>query len=148
MEPRPKTPVLDRQGRRLFVSMVIAGYMVTFVFNAILERRIPIEELFLGILLGVIYLVLGLNDHVVFNRLPAGWASLLFFSVQCSLVFGIGFLLGIGNLVMGLPLVVFAVERLTPPDTDTSVVPPTARSTVAYPAVPAATSAAPRTSLA
>ena len=114
MEPRPKTPVLDRQGRRLFVSRVIVGYIVTFVFNAILERRIPTEELFLGILLGVIYLVLGLNDHVVFNRLPSGWAGLLFFSVQYSLVFGIGFLLGIGNLVMGLPLVVFAVERLKP----------------------------------
>jgi signal transduction histidine kinase len=114
MEPRPRTSVLDKQGRLIFVCMVIAGYLVTFAFNAILERRIPIEELFLGILLGVIYLVLGLNDHVVFNRLPPGWAGLLFFSVQCSLVFGIGFLLGIGNLVMGFPLVGFAVERLKP----------------------------------
>jgi signal transduction histidine kinase len=114
MEPRPRPPTLDRQGRLLFVSMVIVGYMVTFVFNAILERRIPIEELFLGILLGVIYLLLGLNDQVVFDRLPSGWAGLLFFSVQCSLVFGIGFLLGIGNLVMGFPLVGFAVERLKP----------------------------------
>jgi signal transduction histidine kinase len=94
--------------------MVILGYIVTFAFNAILQKRIPIEELFLGILLGVIYLLLGLNERVVFDRLPAGWAGLLFFSVQCSLVFGIGLLLGIGSFVMGMPLVVSAVERLKP----------------------------------
>jgi signal transduction histidine kinase len=114
IEPRPKTSVLDRQGRLLFALMVILGYIVTFVFNAILERRIPIQELFLGILLGVIYLLLGLNDHVVFDRLPAGWAGLLFFSVQCSLLFGIGLLLGIGSFVMGMPLVGFVVDRLKP----------------------------------
>jgi signal transduction histidine kinase len=94
--------------------MVIVGYIVTFAFLAILERRIPIEELVWGILFGVIYTLLGLFDRVIFDRLPAGWAGLLFFSVQCSLVFGIGFLLGIGNFVMGLPLVGFAVERLKP----------------------------------
>ena len=114
MEPRPKTPILDRQGRLLFAVMVILGYIVTFAFNAILQKRIPIEELFLGILLGVIYLLLGLNERVVFDRLPAGWAGLLFFSVQCSLVFGIGYLLGIGNFVLGLPLVGFAADRLKP----------------------------------
>jgi signal transduction histidine kinase len=114
MEPRPKTPLMDRQARLLFALMVILGYIVTFAFNAILERRIPAQELFLGILLGVIYLLLGLNDHVIFDRLPAGWAGLLFFSVQCSLLFGIGFLLGVGSFVMGMPLVGFVVERLRP----------------------------------
>jgi signal transduction histidine kinase len=95
--------------------MVIVGYVVTFAFNAILPRRFTAEEHFWGILLGVIYLAVGLNERVIFDRLPAGWADLLFFSVQCSLVFGIGMLLGHGgNVLIGVPLVVSAVERLKP----------------------------------
>jgi signal transduction histidine kinase len=100
--------------RLLVVLAVVVGYIVTFAFNAILERRIPTEELFLGILFGVIYTLLGLFDWVIFDHLPAGWAGLLFFSVQCSLMFGIGLFLGIGNFVMVMPLVGFAVERLKP----------------------------------
>ena len=76
MRPRPKTSILDRQCRLLFVFMVIAGYIVTFVFNAILERRIPTAELFWGILSGLIYTPLGLFDWVIFDRLLAGWPSL------------------------------------------------------------------------
>jgi signal transduction histidine kinase len=112
--PQAKTTILDRQGKWFFVLMVIVGYIVTFAFLAILERRIPADELFWGILFGVIYTLLGLFDGVIFDRLPAGWAGLTFFSVQCSLVFGIGYLLGIGNFVLGLPLVGFAVDRLKP----------------------------------
>ena len=93
---------------------LIVGYIVTFAFLAILERRIPADELFWGILFGVIYTLLGLFDRVIFDGLPAGWAGLTFFSVQCSLLFGIGYMLGIGNFVMGLPLVGFAVGRLKP----------------------------------
>ena len=114
MEPRPKPSTSDRRIRLLIVLAVVVGYIVTFAFNAILERRIPIEELFWGILFGVIYTLLGLFDWVIFDRLPAGWAGLLFFSVQCALVFGIGLFLGIGNFVMVMPLVGFAVERLKP----------------------------------
>jgi signal transduction histidine kinase len=115
LEPRPKTTILDKQGRLLFVFMVIVGYIVTFAFNSIDNRRLTGEELFLGFFLGVIYLLLGLNDHLIFNRLPAGWADLLFFSVQCCLVFGIGLMHGIGgNVLIGVPLVAFAVERLKP----------------------------------
>jgi signal transduction histidine kinase len=95
--------------------MVIVGYIVTFAFNSLEYRRITGDELFLGFFLGVIYLFLGLNDRLIFDRLPAGWADLLFFSVQCSLVFGIGLLHGIGgNVLIGVPLVGFAVERLKP----------------------------------
>jgi signal transduction histidine kinase len=114
VEPRPRPSTSDRRIRLLIVLAVVVGYIVTFAFNAILERRIPIEELFWGILFGVIYTLLGLFDWVIFDRLPTGWAGLLFFSVQCSLVFGIGLFLGIGNFVMVMPLVGFAVERLKP----------------------------------
>ena len=52
---------------------------------------------------------------MVFDRIPPGWADLLFFSVQLALVFGIGQVLGVvGKLLIGLPLVAFAVERLRP----------------------------------
>lgn len=115
MKSQPKPPTLDREARLLFVSMVIVGYIVIFAFNSINNRRLSDEELFLGITLGVIYLLLGLNNHVIFDHLPAGWADLLFFSVMCSLVFGIGQVLGIGgNVLIGVPLVGFAVERLKP----------------------------------
>jgi signal transduction histidine kinase len=94
------------------VLAVVVGYIVTFAFNAILGRRIPTAELLWGILFGVIYTLLGLFDWVIFDRLPTVWAGLLFFSVQCSLVFGMGLFLGIGNFVLVMPLVNFAVERL------------------------------------
>jgi signal transduction histidine kinase len=115
MDPSPKSLVLDRHGRLLFVFMVIVGYIVTFAFIAVQERRVSSEEVFWGVLFGVIYTLLGLFDRVIFDRLPAGWADLLFFSVQCALVFGIGQVLGVvGNMLVGLPLAAFAVERLKP----------------------------------
>jgi signal transduction histidine kinase len=93
--------------------MVIVGYIVTLAFIAVEEIGVSRAGVFWGILFGVIYTLLGLFNQVIFDRLPAGWADLLFFSVQCSLVFGIGQVLGVvGNLFVGLPLVAFAVERL------------------------------------
>jgi signal transduction histidine kinase len=96
--------------------MVIIGYIVTFVFISGEDgRRLTPAELYGGIAFGVIYLLLGLNDHVIYDRLPAGWADTLFFSVQCSLVFGIGLVLGMGGIwLIGVPLAGFAVERLAP----------------------------------
>jgi signal transduction histidine kinase len=115
VRPRPKTPVLDRQGRLIFVLMVVAGYIITSAFNSANNRRLTDDELFWGILLGVIYLLVGLNHHVVFDLLPPGWADLLFFSVQCSLIFLSGMVFGIGgHILMGVPLVGMAVERLKP----------------------------------
>jgi signal transduction histidine kinase len=96
--------------------MVIVGYIVIFAFNSIDHISVTNEKIILGITLGVIYLLMGLNNKVIFDHLPAGWADVLFFSVMCALVFGIGQLLtGIGgNLLIGVPLVGFAVERLKP----------------------------------
>jgi signal transduction histidine kinase len=115
MESSPKPTILDRQGKRLFVLMVIVGYIVTFVFNAVERIRVPTEDILWGILFGVIYTLLGLFNRVIFDRLPAGWADLLFFSIQCALVFGIGQVSGVvGNWLIGLPLVAISVERLKP----------------------------------
>jgi len=98
------------------VFMVIIGYVVTFVINyGEYGRRFTFQELFWGLSFGVIYLFLALNDEVIFDRLPAGWAEALFFSVQCALVLGIGWVLGSGgNWLIGVPLASFAVERLAP----------------------------------
>jgi signal transduction histidine kinase len=95
--------------------MVIVGYIVTFATAYGQGRKLASWELFLGVSLGVIYLLLGLNAQMIFERLPAGWAEVLFFSGQCSLVFGIGLVLGTGgSLFIGVPLAAFAVERLAP----------------------------------
>ncbi|NIV39204.1 MAG: sensor histidine kinase [Anaerolineae bacterium] len=95
--------------------MVVVGYIVTFAFIAVQERTPTTAELFWGILFGVVYTLLGLYNRLIFDWIPPGWADLLFFSVQLALVFGIGQVLGVvGNLLVGLPLVAFAVERLKP----------------------------------
>ena len=115
MEPRSKTTDLGRQGKRLLILMVVVGYVVTFVFIAVQERRVTTGEVFWGLLFGVIYTLLWLLSPKFIDRLPAGWGDLLFFSVQLGLVFGIGQVLGVvGNLLVGLPLVALAVERLKP----------------------------------
>jgi signal transduction histidine kinase len=110
-----ETTFLGRQGTRLFVLMVVVGYIVTFAFIAVQERSPTSAELFWGFLFGLVYTIVGLYSRLIFDRLPAGWANLLFFSVQLALVFGIGQVLGVvGNMLIGLPLVAFAVERLKP----------------------------------
>ena len=96
--------------------MVIAGYVITFVILSAQDgSELTLQALLLGISLGVVYLFLGLNPRVILDRLPAGWAEALFFSVQCSLLLGIGFVLGTGgSWLIGLPLAAFAVEMLAP----------------------------------
>jgi signal transduction histidine kinase len=96
--------------------MVIIGYIATIVMRSGQDaRELTLQELFLGIALGVVYLLLGLNDHLISDRLPAVWANTLFFSVQCSLVLGMGLVLGTGGIwLVGVPLAGFAVERLAP----------------------------------
>jgi signal transduction histidine kinase len=95
--------------------MVIIGYIVTFAIISGEGRTLTPLELLLGVSFGIIYLLLGLNDRVIFDRLPAGRVEVLFFSVQCALVFGIGLVLGTGgSLFIGVPLAAFAVERLAP----------------------------------
>jgi len=116
MKSRPKLPASDRQGRLLLVFMVIAGFIVTFYTMSSQERSsLTIQEMVLGISFGVIYLLLALYSQVLFDRVPAGWAEALFFFVECSLVLGIGFVLGTGGIwLFVVPLSAFAVETLAP----------------------------------
>jgi signal transduction histidine kinase len=100
---------------RLLVFIVIVGYVVTFATLFGQGKTLTPSEIVFGVSFGVVYLLLGLNSRVVFVRIPAGWAEVLFFSVQCSLLLGIGLLLGAsGTWLIGAPLAAFAVERLAP----------------------------------
>jgi signal transduction histidine kinase len=116
MKKRPKSTTHNRQDKLLFISIVVIGYIITFFFIFAQDgRRLTLEELFLGITFGVIYLYLGLNDSVIYDRLPVDWANVIFFSVQCFLILGIGLVLVAEvTWLIGAPLVGFAVERLTP----------------------------------
>lgn len=106
----------DRQLKMLFLIMVVVGYIVTFAFIAVDDTRsVTLKEAILAMALGIIYVTLGLADHLIYDRMPASWANTVFFTVECSLLFAIGWVLGIGgNFLMAVPLVAFAVERLTP----------------------------------
>jgi signal transduction histidine kinase len=96
--------------------MVIVGYILTFVMRPSMELpRLTTWELVLGITFGFVYVLIGLNERVFYERLPSGWAEVLFFSVECALVFGIGYVLGVGgSWLIAIPLVGFAVEILEP----------------------------------
>jgi len=116
MEPRPKPLDPDLQGRLLLIFVVVAGYIVTFYTMSSQERSsLTVQGLILGISFGVAYLLLAINSRLVFDRVPAGWAEVLFFSVACALVLGIGLVLGTGAIwLFVMPLAAFAVERLAP----------------------------------
>lgn len=96
--------------------MVVVGYAVTFA--SIIGRgvsNVTSLSLILGISFGIIYLLLGLNNNWIYDHIPTGWADVLFFSLECSLVFGIGLSLGTsGSAFIGVPLAAFAVEKLAP----------------------------------
>lgn len=116
MKPHSQPLFSYRQVRLLFVLMAIIGYVVTFILiSSNAGRMLTTAEIFWGIGFGVVYLLLGLNPDVLYDRLPVAWADALFFTVECALVLGIGLVLGTGGTwLIGIPLVGFAVERLPP----------------------------------
>jgi signal transduction histidine kinase len=116
MRQRSKLLTAERQIRLLFIVMVIIGYILTFVLRPSWGLP-PLKpwELALGIVFGLIYTLIGLNEHMFHERLPNGWAEAMFFSVECALIFGIGFVLGVGgSWLVAIPLVGYAVELLEP----------------------------------
>lgn len=111
---RPRQPPAERGVRLLILVVVIVGYIATFILRSgDGSDALSLPELLLGIVFGILYLLLGLNDRIVLDRLPAGWAELAFFSIGCALIFGIGWMLGTGgSWLIGLPLAGTAVEML------------------------------------
>ena len=105
----------EQQWRTLLIFMVVVGYLTTFAQGMEGGVYYSAERLVVGVLLGIIYLITGMFDTELFGRFTETVQNILFFTIQCLLVLGIGMLLGPGgSWLIGLPLVGFAVERLSP----------------------------------
>lgn len=105
----------QQQWRTLLIFMVVVGYIATFATGAGGGVQYSAGQLVVGILLGIVYLILGMFDAELLGRFSEQTQNILFFTIQCLLVLGIGMLLGPGgNWLISLPLVGFAVERLSP----------------------------------
>ena len=116
METRSSLSVAqDQQGKALLLFMVVIGYLVTFLTASQDGIQFSISQLLAGIAFGIIYLILGVFDEEIFRRFSVNMRNALFFSIQCALVFGIGWTLGPGgHWLIGLPLAGIAVDRLSP----------------------------------
>ena len=105
----------QQQWKTLLIFMVVVGYIATFASASDRLSSFTAAQIVVGVVLGIVYLILGLFDTEILGRLPGNIRNILFFSIQSLLVLGIGLLLGPGgSWLIGLPLVGFAVERLSP----------------------------------
>jgi len=103
------------QWRTLLIFMVVVGYIATFATAADSLANFTGLQIAVGVMFGIAYLILGMFDNELLGRFPDNVRDIIYFVVQCSLVFGIGMLLGPGgNWLIGLPLTGIAVERLSP----------------------------------
>ncbi|MEW6029760.1 MAG: sensor histidine kinase [Chloroflexota bacterium] len=113
MQTRPT--LLSQQFRNLLIFMVALGYIVTFFIASRSAVHYTAFQIIVGVSFGAAYLVLALFDEELLRRFSANARNIIFFSLQCAFVTGIGVLLGPGgNWLIGLPLVSAAVERLSP----------------------------------
>jgi hypothetical protein len=105
----------EQQGKALLLFMVVIGFIVTFAISSSNDEVYSLQQLIIGISFGVIYLILGVFDAEILRRFSVNTRNAVFFSIQISLVFGIGWHLGPGgHWLMGLPLAGMAVNRLSP----------------------------------
>ena len=113
--PQVISDTQQQQWRTLLIFMVVVGYIATFATAADSLSRFTGLQLAVGVLFGIAYLVLGMFDNELLGRFTDNIRNIIYFVIQCSLVFGIGMLLGPGgNWLIGLPLAGIAVERLSP----------------------------------
>lgn len=104
-----------QQARNLLIFLVVVGYIVTFVTASRSGFQFTALQIVVGVALGAAYLVLALFDEELLQRFSENTRHVIYFSVQCALVLGIGLTLGPGgNWLIGLPMVSVAVERLSP----------------------------------
>jgi len=109
------SPVEQQQWRTLLIFMVVVGYIATFATAADSLASFTGLQIAVGVLFGIAYLILGMFDNEILGRFAESTRNIIYFVVQCSLVFGIGMLLGPGgSWLIGLPLAGIAVERLSP----------------------------------
>jgi len=109
------SPSQQLQWRTLLIFMVVVGYIATFATAADSLANFTGLQIAVGVIFGIVYLILGMFDNELLGRFPDNVRDITYFVVQCSLVFGIGMLLGPGgNWLIGLPLTGIAVERLSP----------------------------------
>ena len=105
----------QQQWRTLLIFMVVVGYIATFATAADSLSGFTGLQIAVGVILGIAYLILGMFDNELLGRFTDNIRNIIYFVVQCMLVFGIGMLLGPGgNWLIGLPLAGIAVERLSP----------------------------------
>jgi len=105
----------QQQSRILLIFMVVVGYIATFATAADSLASFTGIQIAVGVLFGIVYLILGMFDNELLGRFPDNVRNIFYFVIQCSLVLGIGMLLGPGgNWLIGLPLAGIAVERLSP----------------------------------
>lgn len=105
----------EQQGKALLLFMVVIGFIVTFAVSSSSDEVYTAQRLITGISFGIMYLILGVFDSEILRRFSVNTRNAVFFSIQISLVFGIGWTLGPGgHWLMGLPLAGMAVNRLSP----------------------------------
>ncbi|MGE5375065.1 MAG: sensor histidine kinase [Bacteroidota bacterium] len=116
MEQRSTQSLLqDQQEKSLFLFVVVVGYIITFIVDSNGGTKYSLPKIIFGILCGAFYLVLNFFESELLGNFPTGVRRTLYFSIQLSLVLGIGWLLGPGgNWLIGLPLVALAVAWLPP----------------------------------
>ncbi|MEW6239793.1 MAG: sensor histidine kinase [Chloroflexota bacterium] len=103
-----------QQSRNLLLFLVVVGYIVTFFIASRSSDRYTALQLVAGVLFGAAFLILALFDEELLRRFPENARHVIFFSLQCAFVLGVGIALGPGgNWLIGLPLVSAAVERLS-----------------------------------
>lgn len=94
--------------------MVLAGFILTFITGSIAKAEYGGMQVIVGILCGAIYLVFCLFEAELLQRFSPETGNVIFFTVQCLLVLGIGLALGPGgNWLISLPLVSLAVEHMS-----------------------------------
>ena len=105
----------QQQWRTLLIFMVVVGYIATFAAAADSLASFTALQIAAGVIFGIAYLILGMFDNELLGRFTDNVRNIVYFVIQCLLVFGIGMLLGPGgNWLIGLPLAGVAVERLSP----------------------------------
>jgi signal transduction histidine kinase len=110
-----RSTLFAQQSRNLLIFLVVAGYIVTFINAARGIAQYSAVQVVVGVLFGVVYLIVGMFDTELLRRFPVASKQIIYFSVQCLLTLGIGWMLGPGgNWLIGLPLASIAVERLSP----------------------------------